>query len=67
MIDAGIFGGGPSDPEPLQITSSQPESVAPDAGELARRRKAQDRRRRAVASLRVDDTNTGTGLSIGGQ
>jgi hypothetical protein len=67
VTDGDIFGGGPSDPEPLQLTTSDPVAYTPDAGELARRRKSQERRRRAVAALRVDDTDSGTGLSIGGR
>lgn len=67
----GFFGGGGSDVEPIQIAAT-PEPVEINAGELARRRAAVQRRRRAVASLRVDDppeiasTPEGTGLRIGG-
>lgn len=61
----GIFGGMDST-DPIQIESATPEPVTPDPGELARRRAAVQRRRRAVSALRVDDQDTGTGLRIGG-
>lgn len=62
-----IFGGSGSS-QAIQI-AAEPEQLTPDASELARRRAAVQRRRRAVSALRVDSPDapdTGTGLRIGG-
>lgn len=64
---ADLFGGPSGDPEPLAIAPQSTEPITPDASELARRRQAALRRRRAISSLRIDDSDSGTGLSIGGQ